>query len=647
MARRKIAVIDAETDPFKQGRVNIAPFVWGFYDGEEYHQFDNTRFSGGSVIEDCTQKLIDFLAGQKLTIYAHNGGKFDYHFLLKYADDWQSIKIINGRVASFKIGDCEFRDSYNILPVPLSAFSKDEMDYSIMERDRRYKGENYRLISDYLKADCIYLFEFVSQFIERYGKQLTIAGAAMRKWEEISGKAPPRTTKKYYDKLSKYYFGGRVECFETGEINRPFKMFDINSAYPYAMLSRHPIDTEHSVLESPPKEYWKALLKREYLGNCFFSVLAISRGAFPWRCESGALVFPNDGAVREFHVSGWEMQAALETKTARIIKVKSVVMFNTAETFEDYIIGFYTERLAAKKKKKTLKADSTRWREENAIDIITKLFMNALYGKYGSRPDNYQEYMVMPDELFEYLISPEFSDAIPEHMEDIAREKDAYSYALGGVLDSHVIGQKPLEENKKRYYNVATAASITGFVRAFLWRHICKCKGVIYCDTDSIAAVEFNGFAESAELGDWEEENAFTHGYVAGKKLYAFYPETGEPKTASKGVRLEADQIASIAKGAEILYRPIAPTFSVKGPPVQTNRLVKMRPKIEATKDEKKFLETIDGGYKRVQYRNHSLIETEKATHVLFRDKNGELTHNEELRNTKQARNLINEILEI
>ena len=39
---KPFAVIDSETDPFRFGRVP-APFIWGYYNGEEYHRFFSTE----------------------------------------------------------------------------------------------------------------------------------------------------------------------------------------------------------------------------------------------------------------------------------------------------------------------------------------------------------------------------------------------------------------------------------------------------------------------------------------------------------------------------------------------------------------------------------------------------------------------------
>lgn len=78
--RRPICVCDSETDPFKRGRVP-KPFIWGFLNTKtnEYEEFTDTK------------ELVDFLYGQEIIVYAHNGGKFDWHFITQYIEDWEPL----------------------------------------------------------------------------------------------------------------------------------------------------------------------------------------------------------------------------------------------------------------------------------------------------------------------------------------------------------------------------------------------------------------------------------------------------------------------------------------------------------------------------------------------------------------------------
>jgi hypothetical protein len=230
--RHKLAVIDFETDPFLFGRVPEA-FAAGVYNGETYRYFWG---------DDCIEMMVDYIVEDLdgYTIYAHNGGKYDYFLMLEHFDE--DMKIINGRIVKATIGNIQFRDSYSILPLPLSAHQKDEFDYSKMEREVRniYKDD----ILKYLQSDCYYLFDWVYKFIERFGMKLTVAATAFNELKKTDYE--PQSTSEFYDNVFRpFYYGGRVQTFEEGEINHDSVYVDINSAYPYAMLFEHPFGDKY------------------------------------------------------------------------------------------------------------------------------------------------------------------------------------------------------------------------------------------------------------------------------------------------------------------------------------------------------------------------------------------------------------------
>jgi DNA polymerase elongation subunit (family B) len=125
--------------------------------------------------------------------------------------------------------------------------------------------------------------------------------------------------------------------------------------------------------------------------------------------------------------------------------------------------------------------------------------------------------------------------------------------------------QEDLADDEQRFYNVAVSASITGFVRAYMWDAMTKCENVMYCDTDSIICTDTGELdLHPTELGAWDVEAVGDYGGIAGKKLYALQTDNGEWKTASKGVRLDAHEILAVAKGKEIVFHPMNPQFSLK-----------------------------------------------------------------------------------
>lgn len=544
--KRRISVCDAETDPFKRFRIP-KPFVWGWYDGTDYFVFDTT------------EQLAEFLAGQDCICYAHNGGRFDWHFLLPYIEPYDEIMLINGRIAKMRIGLCELRDSINIIPVPLSEYKKDDIDYSIMEEGEREKPENKRKIRKYLKSDCMYLYDLVSRFITDYGLQLTQAGAAMKQWVKISESPVPVTDGVFYEEISPYYYGGRVQCFKSGIIEKPCKVFDIRSAYPFAMLSKHPYSENYSRVDGFAK------------GADFYRVSCISRGAFPFRGlglsdgqTSAGLQFPADDVQREYTVTKWEYYAALDTGTIENVEVLESITFVTHIDFSEYIHHFYNLRAECRKN------------GDKAGALFGKLFMNSLYGKFAANPQNYKNHMVVPMDVIAGL--------------------DSLGWEFAGEFGPWGLAQSPLSEDRMRFYNVATGASITGYVRAMLWRAICGSKGVMYCDTDSIAVEKAGPEVVLGEaLGQWAHEGDFDRIGIAGKKLYIMRgadgwwtdkegktvhgkkPQGGERlyKTASKGAKLTRAQLWAVAAGKNVEFVPEAPTFSPKKEPVFTKRKIK------------------------------------------------------------------------
>ncbi len=541
---RPFIVIDSETDPFKRGRIP-EPFVWGLFDGKVFRHYAQNNL----------HSMIEWISEQKVIVYAHNGGKFDYHFLFSYMEPYDKIKIINGRIAQFYIGKAEFRDSVNILPVALGKMEiidedgeiikKQEFDYSRMETKDRYKPENWPSIIDYLKDDCVTLYRMIEGFQKQYGRHLTQAGAAMNQWKKIGKVEIPKSTPEYFDKFKDYYFGGRVQCFQSGVIENDFSVFDINSAYPYAMLTPHPYGLEYVESAHELNDYQR--------GPAFYRIRAKSCGAYPYREKTG-LSFPEDNETREFCVTGWELQAAIDTNTAGDFEILNVIYHSRTHDFREYIEYFYNQRLAAKARK------------DKAGDLFAKLLMNSLYGKFGANPENYAEYIILsPDERDElYTGDTEYIDS--------------------GDLGPWVLAERGLDDDDMRYYNVATAASITGYVRAYLWRAICSTgrNNALYCDTDSIATKsEGHELDTGKSLGQWKHEGEFDKAGIAGKKMYIFrgkknHKGAREYKTASKGVKLTNNQLWKVAAGSTVTYQPENPTFSVHAAPRFVSRRISL-----------------------------------------------------------------------
>lgn len=536
---RKIATLDFETDPFLYDRYPI-PFMGGLFDGENFYLFEG---------EDCVEELLFFLFDKEWVVYAHNGGRFDYHFIAKYIPDFTDVQIIAGRVAKFTIGLCEFRDSINLLPISLDQYQKTAIDYAKFEKDVRHIHRNE--IADYLKDDCVFLYEIITRFTNEYGRHLTQATAAMKFWQKQSNIKLEHSDAEYYDNFKSYYYGGRVQCFKKGIIKGEFLSADINSAYPFAMLSDHPFGFDFFTLTPSVSEVIETI---ESWQIGFFKITAVAYGCLPFRNEkNNSLEFPNDEKERLYYVTGHEVKAGLDTGTLEIKKVHELKIHCETVNFTEYVNHFYGLRLQAKKD------------GDQGLNIICKIFLNALYGKWASNPSKYRKYKTGPVKSLEWM-------------------KEELNYNFCGTLGTNLIFQKELEEEEQKYYNLATGASITGFVRAYLWRSIHASKNVLYCDTDCIVCENFDESARfGSALGEWEIEGYYNSVAIGGKKLYSMRyndnpknPKKSRYKKASKGSNLEPEQIYKVAEGETVEYLPMSPTYSAFNIPTFVKRKIKM-----------------------------------------------------------------------
>lgn len=559
-SRKRIGSIDCETDPFEPG-VFVLPFLWGVYlDDGTYLEFTEVPALVAWMRDDAPEGLI---------LYAHNGGKFDYHFLRDHIESDEPISVIAGRIARCRIGRCELRDSLNLFgQTRLADFSKKEIDYKLMRRECRERPEIWQEIREYLRYDCESLYQLVSTFIERFGLQFTQAGAAMKYWKKhyAPGGFVPRSTANFYADYHSFYFGGRVQCFASGHAFKRFSVVDINSAYPYAMLARHPYTPNSIVVSQLPKT-------EDAISQCFIELDAVARGCFPLRAEDGSLFFPDDDStVRRYKVTGWEYLAALETDTVKIHKIVAVHIFDQSVSFREYVEKFFAMRQEAKAV------------GDKAQDIFAKIFLNALYGKWASDPARYEEFILSTPH------TPQF-----DHWWSAGYRGDQERPWGGRVMLS-----RPLPEDvcRSRYFNIATGASITGYVRAHLWKSIQKVGGALYCDTDAIAAEDVSRIEQGDALGQWKLEATCDEYAIGGKKNYCFHIE-GQPrdtfpgvefspldvrrqkpldvaatakqwgdmrkcwKIASKGTDLSPRELIAVAEGKEIKFRNSVPNYSV------------------------------------------------------------------------------------
>lgn len=512
-------MVDLETDPFKANEM-VHPFVAGFYDGERYITW---------WCDDCCARFVDFLKAEPepLIVFAHNGGRFDFFYFVEHFE--KKMRIINGRILQAFLGKHEFRDSFALLPFALEKYQKTKIDYQKFTKQNR--EANREEIIAYLRTDCVDLHTLVKAFIEEFGNKLTVGAAAMAELQKYHtfSKGDAAHDARFREK---YYYGGRVQTFQSGIIEHPVKLFDVNSMYPSVMKHcLHPVGVNLILGDEIDEK------------TAFVTVEGENYGAFPKRQENGSLSF-SDG-YGTYSVSIHEFRAAAETGTFKVAKVKESIGFAEQTSFDLFVDHFYDARNKAK-------AEGDKIHE-----LFYKFILNSGYGKFAQNPENFSDYYIT-----------ELGHFPPDWHDCNSFCDDECCQLWSPCFISHneyIIWKRPIRE--ENYYNIATGASITGAARAQLLRGLCHASDPIYCDTDSIICTDLTGVTLSdTSLGAWKLEATGHSAAVAGKKLYAIYDEAGSVvKKAHKGARLSGDDIRSIAAGAEFKYHREAPSFKWDG----------------------------------------------------------------------------------
>jgi hypothetical protein len=533
---RPIAVIDFETDPFERD-VTPRAFACGFTDG----QLTETKWdhwSEETVVRWGIEKCSKFPG----IVYAHNGGKFDFPgYIMKYAQGLmfgESVLFIGSRVVSMRLGECELRDSYAIIPAPLREHDKGKIHYKRMAfgQRRKHKPEIVR----YLRRDCLSLWTLCRRFVDEHGSRvLTAAGGAMQA-VRASGVKIGKMTETKDTLFRQWYFGGRCQAFLPGEHRGRFTVYDINSAYPHAMLSNHALGTDFKYIPRPDASKIRP--------TDFLCVRVLkTRGEFPERTKRG-LDYPAMGE-RVLYVTGWEYLAA---RLLPGFECEIIFVYRCKR------LGNFSAFVMAQWHKKQEAEDGG----DKAGRLIPKLIMNAASGKLAQRPDRWREFVI---------VNP--NDCIPK--DSPWREEyvdDGSEFAIWSKATD-----KP-----KRYLNVATAASITGFVRARMLVEI-RTTAPFYCDTDSVIVKSSRKVKTGKTLGDWKKEVEGDWLLIAGKKLYGLrvlrkYAPTYRKaiargfqwwkgrawKIVAKGCKLTPHQLWRITNGEEVFYGNVAPTFSLR-----------------------------------------------------------------------------------
>jgi hypothetical protein len=563
----QLGILDLETDPFDNVlRKEIKAFHCTVYMrtrcDDYYRQFWN---------EDEKQLIYDvlqFLQCQpKSLIYAHNGGRFDYLKFMGMIRDKAVYK--NGRLYEFKMKGMDhiFRDSYPLVPMKLEQFNKDVFDYAHLKKDER---EQYRTqIVRYCLSDCVNLMELIVRLHEKWGrKALTIGQVAKRKIKELYdiGQLGPQMDAQ----LRPFFRGGFCGLLAgpgvfASRSDAPIHNYDVNSMYPYTMAHfEHPTGAASDYYFRTAEHFD---MRHEHIteDTCFLDLTA-PRGSFLdiTLCEPD--LQPDEPELARYRISihEWKAFDAAKAYCHRDIRFHVLVDCVKRQNFRQFVEENYAAKKLASQRLVELDARGQKgtreWYDQLVERESTKLLLNNAYGKFAEDPSKYEDYFF-------------YSDS-EDH--DCTNDQLAFRYPLADSSWLHIY-RKPSAAN--RYFNVGTAASITGAARAVLMQAIDASIDPLYCDTDSLinrgfkhgvdimrAGIRF----DDSELGAWKYEGSIDQIAIVARKLYSWRGMDGKNRIKAKGANtydLTHEQMCELAldpnKSLENWSR--APRFRLDG----------------------------------------------------------------------------------
>jgi len=249
------------------------------------------------------------------------------------------------------------------------------------------------------------------------------------------------------------YFGGRVEAFRLGELTGgPFLFLDVNSMYPYVMRENLFPTRLLAYSESPTDERWKAGLEN----GCIMAEVDLSTNVPLYAVKKdGKLLFPV-GDFRTVLCTESLKEAILR---GHLRTVRRWALYQARPLFRSYVDYFYPLKALYRAQGETLYAR------------IVKLFLNSLYGKFGSRAP-----------LMDTFDCPDFPGVSRETVLDATTGERWIEYAIMGTL-VRLYGEVDTKTTV-----VSIAAHVTDGARVLLARLIegIGWNRVLYCDTDSV-----------------------------------------------------------------------------------------------------------------------------------------------------------------
>lgn len=469
----------------------ITPFLVSFYDTITKNE---KTFDGVDCMKDFLKYYLQKKYRNRIT-YAHNGGKFDFIKLyeIMVTDTYfhkytPKLIYVNGGIMVFRIKDknknvWQFRDSYFLLNSSLKKLSESfKPEKQKLTMPAYPYHEHKEKWQRYCMHDCKALAEILQKFNDIVINQLhgsiglTTSSTAMRTFRLRYLKQEIPTYFTWNNFIREGYYGGRVEVFNMYAPLAEYYYYDVNSMYSSIMHDNiFPVSAPRRVSYDDP---WDCVGKCGYMECEIETPEELYIPVLPYRNinDHGKLIFPLGKwkGTYEFSLIEKALKLGYQIKPLRTIE------FEGEHLFAEYADDIYT-----------IKKNSEKG---SAMYMISKLFGNGLYGKFGEHSER--------DEL----VTEDNADILGTY----PIPNDLMGYTTKKII------------KYSAHHLPAIAGRVTALAQLKLYdglEMVQKRGGTVYyCDTDSM--ITDLKMKDSKELGQWGLECQVTRGVFFAPKAY-------------------------------------------------------------------------------------------------------------------------------
>lgn len=507
---------DFETTPIKKG---IQRFLWGgITNGIDFYYTDNVE-----IFIDSLHKMNNKI------IYFHNliydfRFMFDYFFnnnfdvelvTTKSGNLLKALILSKSKFKNHRKILFDFRDSYALLPSPLKDITESLNIHYLKAEININNIENLsrKEVINYLMHDVASLYESLINFQSFFNLNklnLTIGSITFTNWKNKYDINKFKMNHSLYNFFKSSMYGGRCEVFNMTGFNLYY--YDVNSLYPHVMTKyKYPVCNygNKSCCEGIDYE----IMDNEPVNKLFIAevenivIPELDIPPLPVKFNEHT-IFPC-GKISNGIYNSIDLEL-LKRMGGNYDFIRGVVWNESDYIFSDYIDNLYKLKVESKK-------------EGNTFNYyVSKILMNALYGKFGQSND-FAKIRKIPDELLSDLLNDDSCN----------------------IFDTDYDKFFKIIKHSSRSIHNHISSFILSYARTELYEHILNIQNkggkMYYCDTDSLITdiiIDYDKY--KLGLLDLEYKNFI--GYFALPKLYAL--KLSDNKVLIKGKGLEVKELS-------------------------------------------------------------------------------------------------------